>query len=311
MENTLIRILPAAQIDRSLWDRCIQQDAQAKVYNYSAYLDCFAPNWQGLVVGDYQACLALPFYKRLGSKWLQMPPFIQQFNLASQTGCTLNNAIKLEIGLAICKQYRLIRYCCTGLELATQPFKSRTNYVLNLAADYEQISSGFNKNGRKNIRRAEALELKLVRDVPVETVIQFYKAAYGSLSRIKDEAYLNFVRLSQTESPYFKVHTYGVQAADGNLVLAALVLEDAKALYYVLAAPNEAGRNQKATYFFINELIRQNAGKALKLDFEGSDLKNVADFYLSFGPEAEPYYYYQHNNYPLPLKPVIRAISGV
>ncbi|RQO32393.1 hypothetical protein DBR32_01960 [Taibaiella sp. KBW10] len=311
MQNRTLRILPSAELDHSLWDRCVQQDGKAKVYNYNAYLDCFAPDWQGLVLGDYEACIPLPAYKRLGSQWLQMPPFIQQFNLAQQQDKPVTEMEKQQINKLLKKQYKLIRYSCTDISFDRPPAKVRTNYVLDLSETYKVLQSRFNKNGSKNIRKTEAFALSLTQGIPVDTVIAFYKAAYGTLNTLKDDQYLLFKKLCATKTDFFTTQTYGVSNANGELIFAALLIRDAKALYYVLGAPNEEGRKKKATYFFIHEIIKQHAGQPLKLDFEGSDLKNVADFYLSFGPETEPYQYYQLNNYAFPAKPVIKALTGI
>jgi hypothetical protein len=44
-----------------------------------------------------------------------------------------------------------------------------------------------------------------------------------------------------------------------------------------------------ASHYLIDRFIYDHAGKKLTLDFEGSDIRNLAFFYSSFGAEIEQY----------------------
>ena len=43
-------------------------------------------------------------------------------------------------------------------------------------------------------------------------------------------------------------------------------------------------------FMIINELIKENAGKDILLDFEGSQIEGIARFYKGFGAINQPYY---------------------
>lgn len=305
-----IRIIPSAGLDTARWDTCVWQDEQAKVYNYSNYLDAFAPEWQGLILGDYEACLPLPVYRRLNARWLQMPAFIQQFHLSVAEG-PVSEAERLAITEAIRSRFKLIRYCCSENSLEINATRQRTNFVLPLHRSYEVLHEGFSKSGKKNIRKALEESLHIAEGIPIASVVALYQAAYGSLNRLHEKSYASFDRLMQQHSSHFRCRTFGVHNAAGDLVFAALLVQDRHALYYVLGAPTEEGRKVRATYFFINAIIEQHAGMPLKLDFEGSDLKNVADFYLSFGPQTEYYDLLQEQHYRFPVRNIISRLTGI
>ena len=60
----------------------------------------------------------------------------------------------------------------------------------------------------------------------------------------------------------------------------------------------------------INTFIRENAGKNLVLDFEGSDHKNLARFYKSFGACEKNYNKIIINRIPNLLFSMARAIRN-
>lgn len=305
-----IQILSSSALDTGRWDACVQQDPEAKVYNYSAFLNCFASGWHGLILGDYEACLPLTGYKRLGARWLLKPPFIQQFHL-SVKGQAPSPDEQQAMLKAIRARFKLIRYTCSAGSLFRAPQQQCTNYVLPLNKPYEMLQAGFTKSGRKNIRKAQEGRLSIEEQIPVEKVIELYLHAYGSLSKLPKTEYQKFLLLTQQQTPYFQCRTFGVYTTEGSLIFAALLLQDHQSLYYVLGAPTEEGRKARATYYFINYIIEQHAGRPLKLDFEGSDLKNVADFYLSFGPERELYDYIQEHQYRFPASLLISRLTGI
>jgi hypothetical protein len=52
---------------------------------------------------------------------------------------------------------------------------------------------------------------------------------------------------------------------------------------------NPNGRTLGASHSLIDAFIKDHAGQNLLLDFEGSDVRNLAFFYSSFGATEEKY----------------------
>ena len=52
---------------------------------------------------------------------------------------------------------------------------------------------------------------------------------------------------------------------------------------------NSEGKSKFAMHLILDHIIKQNANTSTILDFEGSDLKGVNEFYQSFGPERVVY----------------------
>jgi hypothetical protein len=69
-----------------------------------------------------------------------------------------------------------------------------------------------------------------------------------------------------------------------------------------LVGNHPESRNSGASHFLIDAFIRDHAGRDMLLDFEGSDLKNLAYFYSSFGATHSPYPALKINRLPFFLR---------
>jgi len=72
--------------------------------------------------------------------------------------------------------------------------------------------------------------------------------------------------------------------------------------YYILVGNTVEGKSIGASHALIDAFIKGNAGKNLILDFEGSDIRNLALFYSGFGAREEIYPFLKINRLPFYLK---------
>ncbi|MEO7962060.1 MAG: GNAT family N-acetyltransferase, partial [Ginsengibacter sp.] len=99
----------------------------------------------------------------------------------------------------------------------------------------------------------------------------------------------NFTSLYTQLSGRKKAATYGVYSAGGQLVASCVYFFSHGRAYYILVGNHPDGRTAGASHLMIDHFIKENAGKNLLLDFEGSDIKNLAWFYKNFGAIEELY----------------------
>ena len=59
--------------------------------------------------------------------------------------------------------------------------------------------------------------------------------------------------------------------------------------YYILVGNHPDGRTLGASHALIDAFIKDYAGSEMILDFEGSDIRNLAFFYSGFGAKEEIY----------------------
>lgn len=299
--NISIRILHSSQLDKKRWDDCVRPDENSLIYTRSSYLDVMADDWYGLIVGDYEAILALPVKKKYGIRMVALPAFVQRLDVVGR----YNKSLFPEIEKIIVQTFRLVQFASSEENLFQQGDKRiRTNFMLPLAKTYHTLLDNYTTQCRKNIRKACNRGCMLTNQISINDVILFYQQAYGKLAGYTDEHFFRLKKLLAV-LPTESYHLAGVQDEKGVLVFAGLLLDDGKRLYYILGAPTAEGRQMRATYFFIDAMIQKFAGSEKVFDFEGSDIPEVANFYRSFSPDTEYYFQYYINNYPFPLKLII------
>ncbi|NLA25489.1 MAG: hypothetical protein GX879_11040, partial [Bacteroidales bacterium] len=61
-----IRYIKHENIDKKLWDNCINSSQFPMIYASSDFLDIVSPNWAGIVLGNYETVMPVTFRKKLG-----------------------------------------------------------------------------------------------------------------------------------------------------------------------------------------------------------------------------------------------------
>lgn len=89
---------------------------------------------------------------------------------------------------------------------------------------------------------------------------------------------------------------------ENQLCASALLLKDSKRIYLLINNVTQTGRNTEANYFMLDQIIREFADSTLMLDFEGSDLPGITEFYEKFGATDQPYYVIKNNRLPFYLR---------
>ena len=79
----IIKYLKHSEIDKCKWDECIAKSNNGLIYSTSVYLDNMTTEWDGLVMGNYEAVMPLPFRKKYGIYYVYPPAFSQQMGITS------------------------------------------------------------------------------------------------------------------------------------------------------------------------------------------------------------------------------------
>ena len=297
-----IEIVHSTKLDKNKWDDCVRANPGGLIYSLSWFLDQMADDWYGLIVGDYRAVMALPVKAKFGFRIVTTPAFAQRLGLAGN----YDDGIKKLAAEEVLKFCKAVQYASSDTELFSDTeVKRRTNFVLDLRGTYESILDSYTPQCRKNISKSASRGCVIAEDVSIDDVFNLYRQAYGARAAYSDEQFDRLRKLVQDAVDRRACHIAGVRDASGTLVYAGALLDDGKRLYYILGAPTEHGRQMRATYFFIDHVLKRFAGSGKLFDFEGSDLPNVAKFYQSFSPDTEYYYQFYINKYPFPFNKML------
>jgi hypothetical protein len=282
-----IQYVRKEHIDVAKWDQCIDRAANGLVYAYSFYLDNMARNWDALVMGDYDVVMPLTWNRKFGISYLYQPAFTASLGIF---GNALNEEIINRFIASIPTRYKLIEISLNfgNMLSSSLMFSARDNYILSLDSSYDTLYKSYRENIRRNIKKSNQLEARYEKDISIAPVIDLSKQQMQTFSKIKDDDYFRFEQLYKVLRKRNQAIACGVYLRD-QLVASAVYFFSHNRAYYILVGNHPNGKTIGASHYLIDRFIHDHAGQNLTLDFEGSDIGNLAFFYSSFGAKLETY----------------------
>ncbi len=300
----MIKHLKYELIDKEKWDACISQSFNGVIYAYSWFLDVVCEEWEGLVEGDYERVFPINFKQKMGINIIFQPFFTQQLGVISKT--ELTPSIINDFLVAIPPKYKVLDL---NLNIHNKPdvkgftYTTQINHELDLIGDYENIRKNYSSNTRRNLVKAGAAGLSVVKGVKPDDVIALFRENRGKDIKVLKEAnYLKLKRLIYTCIYKGIGSVYGVYAGDNNLCAAAVFLNSNKKSVFIFSGLSQEGREKRAMFFLIDHYIRENTNKHLTLDFDGSNDEALSRFYKGFGSSRIDFVRVSRNTLPSYLK---------
>ena len=291
-----IRYITYQQIDKTKWDACIDNAANGLIYAYSFYLDGMAKNWDALVLNDYEAVMPLTWNKKYGIAYLYQPFFIQQLGIFYKG--SISEEIQQSFVTAAKQQFRFAELFVNFTIGDEQP-----NYILHLNQPYELLLQGYTNDLLKNLKHAAKFSLSYLVANDIAVAIDLYRNHYALRTpHVKKPDYDNFLKVCVTANQKGNLLIRTVVDDKKTVLAIALLLKDKRRLYNVLSTVTKEGRHCEANHYLFDKLITEFSGQEIILDFEGSSVAGIADFYKKFGAVNEPYFFLRYNNLAWPLK---------
>jgi hypothetical protein len=295
-----IQYLTNDRIDKVKWDKCIESASNGLIYAYSFYLDYMARHWDGLVLGDYESVMPLTCNKKYGIHYLYQPPFVAS---AGVFGKNTTKEITSRFIAAIPTKFRLIEISLNhDNKLDGKEVILKNNYVLELNNTYESIYKKYRDNIKRNIKKSQQAGCYCKVDISVDSVLNISREQLKNLIKVSDTDYNNFKNLYQHLHSKQQATSYGIYSKRNELLASCVYFFSNKRAYYILVGNTPDGKTLGASHHLIDSFIANNCGKDLLLDFEGSDIRNLAFFYSSFGAFPESYPALRINNLPWWIK---------
>lgn len=296
----MIHFLQHEMIDKSRWDDCISHAVNGNLSAWSWYLDIVCPDWCALVENEYEMVFPLTSFTRAGIKYLMQPYFTQQLGLFYSTLSSekiLNDFLE-----SIPKEFRYIDInlnTSNRIELAGHA-TDMTNLELDLISDYDKIAYGYQSNLKRNLKKASQQKLSMAKHIRPEEIISLFRNNKGQeLKHLSDKQYDLIQRIAY-ECIYKGIgEIWGAYDEFNQLVAGVLWVTSHQKSVFLFSALSGDGKQLNAMPWLIDSFIRENAGKPMTLDFEGSNNAGLARFYSSFGAKRVIYQSYECNYLPM------------
>ena len=277
-----IKFLDRNQIDREQYQSCLSGSSNSSIYADFEYLDSVSfKQWGALILDDYEAVFPLPWRFKWGLYYIYMPLFCQQLGI-------FGNAHNLETQdflNAIPRKFIRV-HLNVNAHFGKPRFASlKPNYVLSAPLNPEK---SFNKDAWKNIQKCLEAGVEYQTENDIEFLLKTYHDTWGPVNGFTwNEHYIGFHTACEALKIQGKLFTLSARLND-VLLGTAIFLVSENSIHYVCAAPTEMGKKYGIMHGIIYEACKKFPQK--NLDFEGSSIPSVAQFYKKFGPDNHPYY---------------------
>jgi hypothetical protein len=289
------------EIDKGKWDACIESSHNCLIYALSWYLDIVSPNWEALVLGDYEVVMPLPVKRKYGIKYVMQPILSQQLGIFSKEKITKEFVEVFLTTAANC--YGVIRL---NLNYANQQVSDRfnssnmNNYILELDENKNLYRTKFKRSVLRNVKLAEGRELRFTEEYNIEDFFRFVNTynpfkfstklsptVVNLLSEIKHRK-LGFI--------------YSVYSKSNERLATVYVIDYNNRKTTILSTQTPQGRNSMANYYLFDVFFKMQENSNTLIDFEGSNIKGIADFFQGFGAMNQPYTFISQGNPLITLK---------
>jgi hypothetical protein len=266
------------------YDNCIEKSVQSRIYAFSWYLDIVADNWDVLVLDDYEAVMPIPWLRKYGIKHIAQPFFCQQLGVFS------SHEISKEIQIRMIKSIPKIFFKISlNFNSANNILKEnailKSNFILKIENSFADNYKNYNKNRKRGLKKSEKNSL-FVDTVKFDSLLVIAKKEKKYLKNFKYDRLIKLISFLKSKEKGFLL---GVYNKEQQLLGGAFFIKGNHRITYLFSVMNEEGKRLNAATFLISYVLKEYSNKEYYLDFEGSMVAGVADFFRSFGAKTEQY----------------------
>lgn len=256
------------------------------------------PNWDALIINDYETVFPLTWKKKFGILYLPQPYFTSQLG----TFGIIDDEREKLFHQYILKHFKLIEY---ELNSANH---IQANYIQSKNTFFIEYSKGFtfNQNTKRNIAKAKENGLK-IEEVSSEDIISLSEKILNPfllqelhLPKIEVKRFSDLLKNCMTEKSLLTLKT--VNEKNEVKAIGHLVYNKRYALF--LKGTNiDKSDNSGSMHLLIAHAIDFFKDKVERFDFGGGSLnEGLANFYKGLGGGQHNYHFMRVNNLPKALK---------
>lgn len=310
-QNSDIQYLRNNEINKQQWDECINKSYNSRIYGLSVYLDNMCSNWDALILGNYKAIMPLPWRKKYGFYYLYQPAFCQQLGVFAQIPLTEEIVSAFLSSIPAKFSYWEIALN-SGNSVTSYNTRAGKNYLLSLADTYQHLYKNYNRNAKRNIKKAVEAEIKVCENISLRTVIHLHRQRFKDSMGASEKDYTHFLLLLDSLSKKGQVYSIAARDKNDSVTASSIYLLYNDRIIFIVNGNPKSGLDNGSTYLIKDFVINKFSGKKIIMDFEGSDYSEFARFYQQFGAKEIEYYPYTVNNkLPWPLRYLKRSVPFV
>lgn len=277
----MIKFLKRAEINEVRWDALVAKHPSGLPYAYSWYLDIEAESWEALVLNDYEAVMPLPIAKKYGIPYVYQPNFCQQLGVIATEK---NAALTEQFYAALNRRFLVFHVAQNSFFEPTNSFSKRVNFELSLNRSLPEIFANYNESTKRNIAKATKQKFRFSsNELDIKSFLNF-------AINLSPKGSKNPARLAEKLQSNGLLFLCGVYDKNGELQAADLCIKTHNRIIHLVPVTSDSGRKNGAMHFLLHNIIVEHQQQNFVLDFEGSAIPSIAQFYRSFGASETIFY---------------------
>ena len=292
-----IKHLKHSDIDFVKWDKTILSSSFPLVFAQSFYLNSTCPNWEALIIGDYDSVFPLTHHSKYGIQYLAQPPFTPQLGVYG----IVNTQIEEAIYNTICSKYKLIEIELNASNtFETKYHSKKSTYFIEYNKEYKQ-----NQNTKRNIAKAieNGLQFEVIHYTDVINLSSIYLNPFLSKTlHLSPNTISKFNVLLNSAMENKSLYSFKVIDSKNNVKALAHFISNGKHTVYLKGTNFDKSENSGSMHFLTNKAIQFFETRSLFFDFGGGSKESLAAFYKGFGALPVSYNTLKINNLPWLIK---------
>lgn len=291
------KIISHRDINQQKWSNLLEKHNPIESqYASFWYISSAAKNWSAFVLDDYTAAFAFAHENKKGFNVVFQPFFTRFFPFLGD----VSKEFVDDVFNYLFKNYKFLNINLgQKVEYSFLTTQQCVFQYLELKDNYETIIKSFSKNTKRILKKTQ--KLKIQNSKETDLFINLFKTAVGQKLNYKNENYKALSKIINNGLSNNKIEILQIQ--DHQEVLAyGIFYSHYNIISFLKGASNENGKKCGAMYAIINYYIKQNCNTNKYLDFGGSNVKSVSDFYKKFGAKEAIYYNSSYDKLPLAVK---------
>ncbi len=295
-----IHFLNRSKIDDIRWNSLASSQPDVPVYFNTWYLDAVTDsNWNALIMGDYDYAMPLPARRKFFLPYIFQPFITQQLGIIGKKPCS--EEIVNAFFSSIPKKYLIVQLSVFNSisKLSGFSITRRQNHTINLRKGYESIAKDYNRNTNRNIRTAKEHNFELRYDIGLLDFLNFQSRWEPGNFTLPNQEFVKQLTLNAQNKA--EVTIAGVYS-NKELIATGLFIANHQRVYFLLCSSSQAGKEKRAMFYLIDQIIQNYAGQPKIFDFTGSSIKSIEQRNLGFGAEVEYFSFVSRDTFLIKLR---------
>lgn len=285
------------EINFEKWDNTILSSVYPLVFAQSFYLNATCPQWDALIIGDYESIFPLTYNTKLGITYLYQPSFTPQLGVYGKVTLEIEQLFFDYVN----EHYKLIEIELNASNCLQSKFHNpKTTFTIDYKTGYK-----FNQNTKRNISKALEHQLAFIQ-IPYNEVLPLSEKhlnpfLYKDLHLSKHSIHL-FNELLKAAITHKSLYSFKVIDEKNNLQAIAHFISNGKHTVYLKGINFDKEISLGSMHLLNSSAIKFFEDKCDVFDFGGGSKESLANFYKGFGALALAYSTLKINKLPWLIK---------